>query len=72
MGSSQAIGWIGAGRMGVPMAGFILKAGYPVVVYSRSAAGRDKLIALGARAAPSVAAISLRRSGASFFLDKRT
>jgi 3-hydroxyisobutyrate dehydrogenase-like beta-hydroxyacid dehydrogenase len=56
MGSSQVIGWIGAGRMGVPMAGFILKAGYPVLVYSRSAAGRDKLIAQGARAAPSVAA----------------
>jgi len=56
MGSSRVIGWIGAGRMGVPMAGFILKAGYPVLVYSRSAAGRDKLIAQGARAVPSVAA----------------
>ena len=34
---TQVIGWIGAGRMGVPMAGFILKAGYPVLVYNRAA-----------------------------------
>ena len=56
MGSSRVIGWIGAGRMGVPMAGFILKAGYPVLVYSRSAAGRDQLVAQGARAAATIAA----------------
>jgi 3-hydroxyisobutyrate dehydrogenase-like beta-hydroxyacid dehydrogenase len=56
MGASRVIGWIGAGRMGVPMAGFILKAGYPVLVYSRSAAGRDKLIAQGARKAATIAA----------------
>jgi len=54
MASLPVIGWIGAGRMGVPMAGFILKAGYPVVVYSRSAANRQKLVAQGAREAASV------------------
>jgi 3-hydroxyisobutyrate dehydrogenase-like beta-hydroxyacid dehydrogenase len=51
MASLPVIGWIGAGRMGVPMAGFILKAGYPVLVFSRSAANRQKLVAQGAREA---------------------
>jgi 3-hydroxyisobutyrate dehydrogenase-like beta-hydroxyacid dehydrogenase len=37
--------------MGVPMAGFILEAGYPVLVVSRSAANRQKLVARGAREA---------------------
>jgi 3-hydroxyisobutyrate dehydrogenase-like beta-hydroxyacid dehydrogenase len=55
MTSKPNIAWIGAGRMGVPMAGFILKAGYAVAVYSRTAASRQKLAALGARAAVSVA-----------------
>jgi 3-hydroxyisobutyrate dehydrogenase-like beta-hydroxyacid dehydrogenase len=41
--------------MGVPMAGFILKAGYPVVVFSRSAASRQKLVAQGAREAATAA-----------------
>jgi 3-hydroxyisobutyrate dehydrogenase-like beta-hydroxyacid dehydrogenase len=41
--------------MGVPMAGFILKAGYPLSVYSRTAASRQKLVALGGREAFSVA-----------------
>ena len=53
--ASPVIGWIGAGRMGVPMAGFILKAGYPVVVFSRNPASRQKLVSRGARAAISVA-----------------
>lgn len=48
------IGWIGAGRMGVPMAGFILKAGYPLAVFSRSAASRAKLVSQGAREADSI------------------
>jgi 3-hydroxyisobutyrate dehydrogenase-like beta-hydroxyacid dehydrogenase len=42
------VGWIGAGRMGVAMASFVLEAGYPVVVCSRSAASRQRLVALGA------------------------
>ena len=49
MTTQPKIGWIGAGRMGVPMASFILKAGYPLVVYSRSPGSRQKLVALGAR-----------------------
>jgi NAD binding domain of 6-phosphogluconate dehydrogenase len=45
------IGWIGAGRMGVPLAGFILKAGYPLVVCSRNEANGERLVAQGATAA---------------------
>ncbi len=41
--------------MGVPMAGFLLEAGYPLAVYSRTAANRQKLVTLGAREARSVA-----------------
>ncbi len=55
MASLPVIGWIGAGRMGVPMAGSILKAGYPVVVFSRNADNRRKLVSLGATEARSVA-----------------
>jgi 3-hydroxyisobutyrate dehydrogenase-like beta-hydroxyacid dehydrogenase len=60
MASQPTIGWIGAGRMGVPMASFILKAGYPLVVYSRSAASRQKLVVQGAREAASVAQCAAR------------
>jgi 3-hydroxyisobutyrate dehydrogenase-like beta-hydroxyacid dehydrogenase len=49
MGTLPSIGWIGAGRMGAAMAGFILRAGYPVLVCSRTAASRQRLVALGAR-----------------------
>jgi 3-hydroxyisobutyrate dehydrogenase-like beta-hydroxyacid dehydrogenase len=38
------------------MAGFILKAGYPVLVFSRSAANRAKLVMQGAREAATLAA----------------
>lgn len=55
MATLPQIGWIGAGRMGVPMAGFLLQAGYPVRVYSRTAASRQKLVVRGAAEAQSVA-----------------
>ena len=54
MKKATRIGWIGAGRMGVPMAGFLLQAGYPLAVYSRTAASRQKLVTLGAREARDV------------------
>lgn len=56
MASLPVIGWIGAGRMGVPMARFILQAGYPVVVFSRDPANRQKLVSHGASEAASVMA----------------
>lgn len=55
MATLPTIGWIGAGRMGAAMAGFILAAGYPVLVCSRTAASRQKLVVLGAREAASPA-----------------
>jgi 3-hydroxyisobutyrate dehydrogenase-like beta-hydroxyacid dehydrogenase len=54
------IGWIGAGRMGTAMAGFILAAGYPVLVCSRTAASRQRLVARGAREAASPAECARR------------
>ncbi len=55
MTSLPRIAWIGAGRMGVPMASFLLKAGYPLTAYSRTAASTKKLTDLGAQTAASVA-----------------
>ncbi|MGA9323560.1 MAG: NAD(P)-binding domain-containing protein, partial [Xanthobacteraceae bacterium] len=34
----QKIGWIGAGRMGIPMAERLIKAGYDVSVWNRTRA----------------------------------
>jgi 3-hydroxyisobutyrate dehydrogenase len=44
-----AIGFIGLGIMGGPMAGHLLKAGYPLFVYSRTRAKADQLAAQGAQ-----------------------
>lgn len=43
------IGFIGTGVMGKSMAGHLLKAGYEVVVYTRSKEKADELIAKGAK-----------------------
>jgi 3-hydroxyisobutyrate dehydrogenase-like beta-hydroxyacid dehydrogenase len=56
MPSHPRVGWIGLGRMGTPMAGFILQAGYPLTVWSRSAASRRRLVAQGAAEAEGVQA----------------
>jgi 2-hydroxy-3-oxopropionate reductase len=52
------IGFIGLGLMGKPMATNLLKAGYPLVVHSRSAGPVDALVALGATAASSPAEVA--------------
>src|SRR5882757_6641787 len=44
----QRIGWIGLGNMGVPMVRNLLKAGFPVTVYNRTASKADPLVAEGA------------------------
>jgi 3-hydroxyisobutyrate dehydrogenase-like beta-hydroxyacid dehydrogenase len=49
------VGFIGLGRMGVGMASNLLKAGHHVTVYNRTPAKGEELVALGARAAASVA-----------------
>ncbi len=43
------IGFIGLGLMGKPMAGNLLKAGFPVVVWNRTKARADELVQEGAR-----------------------
>ncbi|HMD90770.1 MAG TPA: NAD(P)-binding domain-containing protein, partial [Anaerolineaceae bacterium] len=47
----QTIGYIGLGIMGKSIARNIHKAGYPLVVYNRSRASVDELVAEGAKAA---------------------
>ncbi|MBI3979887.1 MAG: NAD-binding protein [Chloroflexi bacterium] len=49
----QRIGFIGLGIMGKPMAKNILKAGFPLVVHSRSRGPVEELVAAGAEAASS-------------------
>ena len=44
----ETIGFIGLGLMGRPMAKNLLKAGYPLVVTSRSHGPVDDLVAAGA------------------------
>jgi 2-hydroxy-3-oxopropionate reductase len=50
---AQAIGFIGLGIMGRPMARNLLKAGYPLIVHSRSRGPVDELVAAGAKAGTS-------------------
>ncbi len=45
----HTVGWIGAGRMGYPMAARLLKAGYAVGVYNRTRAKAEPLAEHGAQ-----------------------
>ncbi|ALS29511.1 3-hydroxyisobutyrate dehydrogenase [Paenibacillus sp. 32O-W] len=47
----QHIGFIGLGTMGAPMAANLLRKGYAVTVWNRTAAKADELVRLGARKA---------------------
>src|SRR5690554_690412 len=47
------IGFVGLGIMGKPMSKNLIKAGYDLVVYNRSKASVEELVALGADAANS-------------------
>jgi 2-hydroxy-3-oxopropionate reductase len=57
---AQVIGFIGLGIMGRPMAKNLLKAGYPLVVHSRSKAPVEEIVAAGAKAASSPAEVASR------------
>src|SRR4026209_840437 len=48
---AQVVGFIGLGIMGRPMATNLLKAGYPLVVHSRSQGPVQELVGAGAKAA---------------------
>ena len=50
---AQTVGFIGLGIMGRPMAKNLLRAGYPLVVHSRSQGPVQELCAAGAKSAPS-------------------
>ena len=50
---TQAVGFIGLGIMGRPMARNLLKAGYPLLVHSRSQGPVQELVGAGAKAANS-------------------
>jgi 2-hydroxy-3-oxopropionate reductase len=56
----QTVGFIGLGLMGRPMAKNLLKAGFPLVVHSRSQGPVDDLVAAGAQKATSPADVARR------------
>jgi len=47
--NAQKVGWIGAGRMGAPMAERLLKAGYDVSIWNRTRAKAEPLAAKGGK-----------------------
>ena len=53
--NAPRIGWIGAGRMGLPMAELLVKAGHDVSVWNRTAAKAEPLARQGAKVVKSVA-----------------
>jgi 3-hydroxyisobutyrate dehydrogenase len=55
--NTTKIGFIGLGKMGIPMTRQLLKAGYPVAVYNRSKDKEEALKAEGISTAPSPAAL---------------
>jgi 3-hydroxyisobutyrate dehydrogenase-like beta-hydroxyacid dehydrogenase len=58
MDAQPALGLIGTGVMGAPMAEALLAAGHPVTVWNRSAAKAAPLLAQGAKAAATPAALA--------------
>src|SRR5262245_1158163 len=49
MTMAQTVGMIGLGIMGKPMAKNLIKAGFPVVVHSRSQGPVDEVVGAGAK-----------------------
>src|SRR5947207_4923960 len=47
--SKQKIGWIGVGRMGLPMAERLLKAGYDLAIWNRTRAKAEPLAKIGGK-----------------------
>ena len=56
----QRLGWIGAGRMGLEMAGRLARAGRDLLVYNRTRAKADPLARAGARIADRLAELGER------------
>ncbi len=57
---SATIGWIGAGRMGFPMAALLLKAGHDVRIYNRTRAKAEPLAESGGKIVDTPAALADR------------
>jgi 3-hydroxyisobutyrate dehydrogenase len=57
---ATTVGFIGVGNMGNPMAGNVLKAGFPLTVYDKSSRAMENLVQAGARAGSSVADVAAR------------
>ncbi len=53
-GMAETIGFIGLGALGAPIAANLLDAGYPLLVYNRTASKADALLARGAERATRV------------------
>jgi 3-hydroxyisobutyrate dehydrogenase len=47
--NKQKIGWIGAGRMGIPMAERLIKGGYDVAIWNRTRAKAEPLAKIGGK-----------------------
>lgn len=58
MTSKPKIGWIGLGKMGIPMANNLLKAGFQLVVFNRTVEKTKELVAEGAKVADSMASLA--------------
>lgn len=56
--TSSPVGFIGLGIMGRPMASNLLRAGFPLVVHSRSPGPVDELVAAGATRVPSPSGVA--------------
>lgn len=54
---NKRIGWIGLGNMGTPMAKNLIRAGFEVTVYNRTAAKAAPLVEAGAKLAAGAAAL---------------
>jgi len=60
LGQKPTIGFIGLGIMGAPMATHLLRAGHSMVVYNRTLAKMEPLVALGAKAGKSCRDVAQR------------
>jgi 3-hydroxyisobutyrate dehydrogenase-like beta-hydroxyacid dehydrogenase len=58
MSAKQKIGWIGLGKMGIPMSQNLLKADYPVTVYNRTKEKTKALADAGAQVADAPKALA--------------
>jgi 3-hydroxyisobutyrate dehydrogenase-like beta-hydroxyacid dehydrogenase len=58
MSAKQKIGWIGLGKMGIPMSQNLLKADYPVTVYNRTKEKTKALADAGAKVADTPKALA--------------